>query len=95
MPRAKKDSDPFDIEIYKDDQLTKLIVKMSAGVRILESNISPGPLTGVTLTPGSTQVQKITTMTVGFTTTHQLEKDSMIEFRMPAGLTLPPLDSTV
>jgi hypothetical protein len=61
MPRAKKDSEPFDIEIYKDNMLTQLIVKMSAGVRILENNISPGPLTDVTLVPGTTQVQKETT----------------------------------
>lgn len=95
MPRAKKDSDPFDIEIYKDELLTQLIVKMSAGVRILENNISPGPLTSVTLIPGTTQVQKETIQTVAFTTSHKLEKDSMIEIRFPAGLVLPTLDSSV
>ena len=70
MPRAKKDSDPFDIEIYKDQDLTKLIAKMSAGVRILETNITPGPLTGVTMVPGSAVVQAKSTMKITFTTSH-------------------------
>jgi hypothetical protein len=95
MPRAKKDSDPFDIEIYKDEDLTQLICKMSAGVRILETNITPGKLTGVSLVPGSAQVQKTTEYTISFTTSHQLEKNSMVEIRMPAGVTLPPVGQTI
>lgn len=51
MPRAVKDSEPFNIEIYKDEDLKYLIAEMTDGVRITKKSIKEGPLTGVTIEP--------------------------------------------
>lgn len=93
MPRAKKETEPFDIEIYKDKEMTKKIVEMSVGVRIPAENINPGPLSGMTYVPADDQVQRETSHTITFTTSHKLEISSMVEIIMPADLTLPPLDT--
>jgi hypothetical protein len=89
MPRAVKSSEPFNIQIYKDEELTKLIATMTDGVRIEKTNITPGKLTEVSIVPANPQVQKKTDMKITFTTSHKLDKDSMIEIRMPSALTLP------
>jgi len=89
MPRAVKDSEPFNIAIYKDEELTQLIASMTDGVRIEKANITPGKLTSVSIVPGNPQVQKKTDMVITFTTTHKLDRDSMIEIRMPSALTMP------
>jgi len=39
--------------------------------------------------PQNPQVQKKTDMVITFTTTHKLDRDSMIEIRMPSALTMP------
>jgi len=61
----------------------------------METNISPGALTGMTIVPKNSRVQLKGTHTITFTTVHVLEMDSMIEVRMPALLTLPLLDSSM
>lgn len=88
MPRAVKSSEPFNIQIYKDEELTQLIASMTDGVRIEKANITPGKLNDVTIVPANPQVQKKTEMKITFTTTHKLDRDSMIEIRMPSALTL-------
>ena len=62
---------------------------MSSGVYIHATDINPGPLTGVTFVPSTTSVQQTGTVKITLTTSHKLEKDSMIEIRFPAGMTLP------
>lgn len=56
MPRAVKDSEPFNVEIYKDAALTQLIARMTDGVIIDATNISPGVLKNVEVTPIDSRV---------------------------------------
>jgi len=70
MPRAVKKSEPFNVEIYKDQSLQQLIVKMSEGVAIDVKNIDAGSFTGLTIKPDNELVQKVSNWKITFTTSH-------------------------
>jgi hypothetical protein len=50
-PKALKDSETFEIKIYKDQAKTKLIAELAEGKFLPGANLRPGSLTDVTFSP--------------------------------------------
>jgi hypothetical protein len=55
-----KNSEPFNIEIFKDAELTQMIIQMSDGVVVPSSKITPGALQNLTMTANPKKVQSST-----------------------------------
>lgn len=86
---AIKDSGNFEIEIYKDQQLTQLIAKLAPGAILPASNVQPGTLTNMKLIPSDYRVQVVTDLTVSFTLGNQLDGEAQVIVRLPTGLSIP------
>lgn len=89
MPRAIKKSEPFNIEIYKDQSLKQLVVQMTEGVSINVANIDAGKILDLGIKPYSDLVQTKTNFQFTFTTAHKLEKDSKLVLSFPDSIGLP------
>lgn len=88
-PNSLKDSETFEIRIYKDQAKTKLIAKLGEGKFLPAANLRPGELRNVKLEVTNPQVQTTTSYKFTFTVDSQLEGDSAVTIRFPAGVTLP------
>ena len=53
---AIRDSDQFELEIYKDKELTKLIAVLAPGVIISTDELQPGTLSDVSILPEDLRV---------------------------------------
>lgn len=84
-----KDSDPFEIIIWKDQARTMKIATLADGGVLSADRLSAGPLSGLKMTPENEFVQKTNKIEVKFTTTHELQPEAAVTIRLPPGITTP------
>lgn len=93
--KAKKDSQTFELTIYKDKEMTKKIAVLADGNLLSANQVNPGNLTDVTIKPADWRVQRNTTITVTFTISHNLTSNARVMIRLPSGLLTPKAGSFV
>ena len=89
-----KDSDTFEIKIFKDEAKTMLIAELEDGVVVKAGAIQPGTITGMSITPENFIVQKTTSLTFKFTVTNFLPENSAVTIRLPTGI-VAPIEGTI
>ena len=89
-----KDSDTFEIKIFKDEAKTMLIAELEDGVVVKAGAIQPGAITGMSITPDNFAVQKTTSLTFKFTVTNLLPENSAVTIRLPTGI-VTPIEGTI
>ena len=94
-PLSIRDSGRFYVSVFKDEQLLKKIAEIETGVYIESTNLSPGTVTAITLTPLAREVQRTTTHTVTFRNEHRLDESAQVWVVFPPALGLPPPGSTM
>lgn len=65
-----------------------MIAKIAPGANIPASQLQPGPLSDITVTPDDAAVQTVTKLTITYTTTNNLPDDHGVQVTLPPSLTI-------
>jgi len=87
-------SDFFNLEIYKDEDMLQKIAVIDNGVFVSADDLSEGVITGIEIWPLVTQVQTTSQLNIEFVITSPMYKVGKVEITMPPGLIMPA-DGTV
>ena len=90
-----RDSDNFEITIYKDYDLTQRIAVLEAGAILTAQNIVPGALQDLTITPSNYLIQAVNDITISFTTEHTLTENAGNLVELPYGMQIPDRSSPI
>lgn len=84
-----KDSDTFEITIYKDKALTQVIAVLAPGSILRASSVVSGILKDLKMYPTDFQVQRVSDIIVTFKTANDLSPGANMVIRLPYGLSIP------
>lgn len=90
-----KDSGEFDVDIFKDAEMSQLIASLEPGFIISAMDIQPGKLTKLSIEPLIDTVQTSSFMYFKFQSAHKLHIGAKIKINLPNGLVVPPVGSEI
>ena len=94
-PPAIKNSEPFRVEIYKDENLQYMLAKIKNGRYIRFDQLKPGVTGGFYFMPMDTRVQAFTDVVISFTAEHKLGDNGAFLIIFPDSMVLPEVGGTL